>query len=109
MNRVRQRAAFPPNYVHSLDASHMLMTAIEMDRRGLQFAAVHDSYWTHAGTVNDMNAVLRDQFVELYKKPLLEDLHLGLRMRFPDLDFEAIPERGTLDIEKVKQSWYFFD
>ena len=31
----KQKSAFPPNYVHSLDSTHMLMTANEMDHRGL--------------------------------------------------------------------------
>jgi len=26
----RQRSAFPPNFVHSLDSTHMLLTAIEL-------------------------------------------------------------------------------
>ncbi|KAK6157754.1 hypothetical protein DH2020_012002 [Rehmannia glutinosa] len=36
----RQRTAFPPNFVHSLDGSHMMMTAIACSEAGLSFAAV---------------------------------------------------------------------
>ena len=53
----KQRSAFPPNYVHSLDSTHMIMTARKMRDRGLTFSAVHDSYWTHACDVDTMNAV----------------------------------------------------
>jgi DNA-directed RNA polymerase, mitochondrial len=28
--------------------------------RGLTFAAVHDSYWTHAATIDRMNDLLRE-------------------------------------------------
>ena len=28
VHRMRQRNAFPPNFIHSLDASHMMMTAL---------------------------------------------------------------------------------
>lgn len=55
----RQTTAFPPNFVHSLDSTHMMMTAIEMDKVGVPFAAVHDSYWVHAGNVDTMNDKLR--------------------------------------------------
>lgn len=55
----KQRSAFPPNFVHSLDATHMLMTALEMKEKGLTFAAVHDSYWTHANDIPVMNDVSR--------------------------------------------------
>ena len=35
---------------------------------GLAFAGVHDSFWTHAGDVDAMSAILRDQFIALYKQ-----------------------------------------
>ncbi|CAM9229176.1 unnamed protein product [Choristocarpus tenellus] len=104
----RQRSAFPPNFVHSLDSTHMLLTAVEMDRQGISFAAVHDSYWVHAGHVEEMNTSLRQCFVDLYSQPILEDLHKSLCLRFPTIDFPPIPKRGTLDLEKVKNSRYFF-
>lgn len=47
----RQRSAFPPNYIHSLDSTHMMMTALRCKQEGITFAGVHDSFWTHAGGV----------------------------------------------------------
>ncbi|KAG2710877.1 hypothetical protein I3760_04G049900 [Carya illinoinensis] len=70
----RQRTAFPPNFVHSLDGSHMMMTAIACKRAGLNFAGVHDSYWTHACDVDEMSSILREKFVELYETPILENV-----------------------------------
>lgn len=32
-----QRTAFPPNYIHSLDAAHMMMTAIQCYEQGVSF------------------------------------------------------------------------
>ena len=108
LHKSRQVTAFPPNYVHSLDASHMLFTAIEMDRRGLTFSAVHDSFWTHPCDVDEMNVVLRDCFVELYDRPLLEDLKRTWELRYPSLEFPDLPERGDLDLKEVKDAPYFF-
>lgn len=34
----RQRTAFPPNFIHSLDGSHMMMTAVACKRAGVCFA-----------------------------------------------------------------------
>lgn len=70
----KQSSAFPPNYVHSLDATHMMMTARECNARGLAFAGVHDSFWTHATHVDTCRDVIREQFVEMYQAPLLERL-----------------------------------
>lgn len=107
----RQRTAFPPNFVHSLDGSHMMMTAVACKRAGLNFAGsihfsffsllgplslqtevnssvqyfflqcsitgVHDSYWTHACDVDEMNRILREKFVELYEAPILENVSIS--------------------------------
>jgi DNA-directed RNA polymerase len=108
LHRGRQVTAFPPNYVHSLDSSHMLFTALEMDRRGLTFSAVHDSFWTHACDIDEMNAVLRDTFVELYTQPLLEKQKESWEMRYPEIHFPDLPERGKLDLNEVKSAKYFF-
>jgi DNA-directed RNA polymerase len=57
INCSKQKSAFPPNFVHSLDATHMLLTSLRMKESGLHFAAVHDSYWTHAADVDVMRKV----------------------------------------------------
>lgn len=106
----RQKSAFPPNFVHSLDSAHMMLTArrcLEDDK--ISFAAVHDSYWTHACSVDTMNRRLREEFVNLYEQPLLEDLLTELRLRFPDMKFEDVPQLGHLDLQSVLDSPYFFN
>jgi len=108
LHKQRQASAFPPNYVHSLDSSHMLMTALEMDRRGLTFSAVHDSFWTHPCDIDEMNMVLRESFVDLYTKPLLEELKKTWELQYPSLEFPDLPERGDLDLSEVKDAPYFF-
>ncbi|GMH01822.1 hypothetical protein Nepgr_003661 [Nepenthes gracilis] len=105
----RQRTAFPPNFVHSLDGSHMMMTAIACKRAGLNFAGVHDSYWTHACDVDEMNRILREKFVELYELPILEDLLESFQKSFPELRFPPLPERGDFNLREVIDSPYFFN
>ncbi|XP_058067741.1 DNA-directed RNA polymerase 3B, chloroplastic isoform X2 [Magnolia sinica] len=105
----RQRTAFPPNFVHSLDGSHMMMTAIACGDAGLHFAGVHDSYWTHACDVDKMNVILRQKFVELYNMPILENLLESFQTSFPTLSFPPLPNRGNFDLEEVLESPYFFN
>jgi DNA-directed RNA polymerase len=45
VNKNKQNTAFPPNFVHSIDSTHMMYTAMRCRERGITFAAVHDSYW----------------------------------------------------------------
>ncbi|KAB1999713.1 hypothetical protein ES319_D12G179800v1 [Gossypium barbadense] len=105
----RQRTAFPPNFVHSLDGSHMMMTAVACKKAGLNFAGVHDSYWTHACDVDEMNRILREKFVELYEAPILENLLESFQKAFPSLNFPPLPERGDFDLREVLESPYFFN
>ncbi|KAJ6807007.1 DNA-directed RNA polymerase 1B, mitochondrial-like [Iris pallida] len=105
----RQRTAFPPNFVHSLDGSHMMMTAVACRKAGLTFAGVHDSYWTHACDVDEMNRILREKFVELYETPILENLLESFQESFPSSSFPPLPERGDFNLEDVLDSTYFFN
>ncbi|OVA15329.1 DNA-directed RNA polymerase [Macleaya cordata] len=105
----RQRTAFPPNFVHSLDGSHMMMTALACKKAGLNFAGVHDSYWTHACDVDEMNRILREKFVELYETPILENLLESFQESFPTMHFPPLPERGDFNLKEVLESPYFFN
>ena len=104
----KQTTGGAPNFVHSLDASHMLMTARGCWRKRIAFAGVHDSYWTHAGSMGTLQQILRDEFVGLHQQPALERMHQQLVERYPKLTFPDPPETGTLDINQVRSSEYFF-
>ena len=108
VSRSRQRTAFPPNFIHSLDSSHMFLTALACKRDGLTFAAVHDSFWTHPGQVGVMRDHLRAQFVSLYSRPILEDFRRSTMDRIPGLQLPPVPPKGTLDLREVLQSQFFF-
>lgn len=41
----------------------MMFTALACRDENITFAAVHDSYWTHACDVDRMGEILREQFV----------------------------------------------
>ncbi|KAF9405610.1 DNA-directed RNA polymerase [Podila epigama] len=84
VNVQKQRTAFPPNFIHSLDATHMLMSAVGCVEAGLTFASVHDSYWTHARDVEVMNEVLRKQFILLHSNNIMENLKNEFMERYKD-------------------------
>ncbi len=70
----KQASAFPPNFIHSLDATHMLLTAMKCRQSGLIFASVHDSYWSHASSIDDMSKHIRQTFIELHSQDIIGDL-----------------------------------
>lgn len=78
----KQRTAFPPNFIHSLDATHMLMSATKAAENGLTFASVHDSFWTHPSDTPVLNRLLREAFVELHTENLMEKLKSEFETRY---------------------------
>ncbi|CAD6918554.1 unnamed protein product [Tilletia controversa] len=80
----KQASAFPPNFVHSLDATHMMLTALECHSAGLAFASVHDSYWTHACDIDTMSDIIRDTFVRLHSQDILGRLREEFLERYKD-------------------------
>jgi DNA-directed RNA polymerase len=82
VNRRKQLQAFPPNFIHSLDASHMMLSALECNAIGLTFAAVHDSFWTHAADVDAMNGVLRDAFIRIHQEDVIGRLKSEFEARY---------------------------
>nr|XP_038025070.1 DNA-directed RNA polymerase, mitochondrial isoform X2 [Anas platyrhynchos] len=119
---VKQKNAFPPNFIHSLDSTHMMLTALHCFRQGLTFVSVHDCYWTHALTVDVMNQICRQQFVALHSQKILQDLSKFMLKKYcsPSEDSRApwqkklmeqlssVPETGEFNLTKVMDSTYFF-
>jgi DNA-directed RNA polymerase len=96
----KQATAFPPNYIHSLDATHMLLTAAKCNQKDISFASVHDSYWTHAATVETMSETIRDTFIHLHSQDLVGELRNEFLQRYGD---HYIPiNAGTTIMQQVK-------
>ncbi|KAJ7993063.1 hypothetical protein DPEC_G00268550 [Dallia pectoralis] len=123
---IKQKNAFPPNFIHSLDSTHMMLTALYCYSAGLTFVSVHDCFWTHALTVDTMNKVCREQFVALHSQPILQELAKFLLQKNSSVpindvnrkevqEYERmlmllskVPQTGNFDLNQVKESMYFF-
>lgn len=104
----RQVDGFAPNFVHSIDASHLLLTAIACVRKGLDLLCVHDSYWSHAQQGDKLGEEVRRTFVRLHRHPILAELHQELQRTHPDLKLDKPPAMGTHDIEETLDAFYLF-
>jgi len=82
VNSMKHRNGFAPNFIHSLDSSHMMLTSLYLWRLGINFASVHDCYWTHACDVVEMNKVCRQEFIALHSYPILENLSQSFKDNF---------------------------
>ena len=84
IHKAKQIQAFPPNFIHSLDATHMFLTALKCNDAGLTFAAIHDSFWTHAGDVHTMNEIIRDAFIRMHSEDVVGRLAAEFQTRYKD-------------------------
>ena len=82
VSKRKQLQAFPPNFIHSLDATHMLLSALKCTEQGLTFASIHDSFWTHACDVDEMSMILRDAFVAMHKDNVVGRLKEEFQTRY---------------------------
>ena len=95
VSKRKQLQAFPPNFIHSLDATHMIMSANACNRAGLTFSAVHDSFWTHASDVDTMSEILREAFVRMHSDDVVARLHSEFKARYGDHLFMAKVDAGS--------------
>jgi DNA-directed RNA polymerase len=103
VSKRKQLSGFPPNFVHSLDATHMILSALQCDELGLSFAAVHDSFWTHAADIEKMNNVLRDAFIRIHSEDVIGRLAAEFRARYKDCIYLTKIKAGSKLYEKLSE------
>ncbi len=111
----RSGQGLPPNFVHSLDASAMvLMMGLALDQPEpiAQFAVVHDSFGTLAPDTDLLGGCIRHAFCDMYED---HDVLAELRQSVADAIgpraaafLPAVPVKGSLDIKAVLSSDFFF-
>ena len=113
LDRRKQSSGIAPNFVHSCDASHMMLTLVRAKQAGIDnFAMIHDSFGTTAGDVEDLYHVVREAFTEMYGDiDVIESFRDEIIQQLGPKNqakLEPLPERGNLDLSEVVNSKYCF-
>ena len=111
LDRNKQVNGIAPNWVHSMDASHMRETIRRCWAYGIRsLGLVHDSYGTHAGNAWKLAEELRNSFVDMYEEhDVLEEFKEELKLQLPEgAEIPELPIKGTLDLSRVVDSDFFF-
>jgi DNA-directed RNA polymerase len=105
--------AISPNFVHSMDAAHLLLTVGAAADEGItDVVTVHDSFGCLPAHADRFNQVIREQFVLMYQQfdvltscqaTARADLSEANHWRLPPL-----PEKGPLDLSEVLKAKYAF-
>lgn len=108
----RQLNGICPNFIHSLDAACLMLYLTKCKKEGINsFMTVHDCYGTLAPDTTMSVKLLREAFVEIYRQPILENFTQDVlsNLEINEEEIPQIPEKGSLDIEEVLNSDYFFN
>jgi len=112
LDKRKQTQGIAPNYVHSMDAAHMMLSINKCYKVGLRaFSMVHDSYGCLAADMEILSFLLREAFCEMYSVDVLNVFREDLLDQIPEKLQDKLPELpdfGSLDLRGVEQSEYFF-
>jgi DNA-directed RNA polymerase len=111
INKKESMNGIAPNVIHSMDASHLMLTVLDGVDAGIRsFSLIHDSFATHAADTEQFFHIIRSAFVNMYSEYCpFEEIHaytmeaLDDKKRCPN-----IPQKGSVDLSKVLESDYAF-
>lgn len=114
IDKTKMTRAIAPNFVHALDAAHMLRTVEQvLDTVGpsVHLTMIHDSYGTHACDAGRLAEALRQAFVQMYQEAdWLEKFRDEIAEQIGEAAtcIPPMPEAGKLVLSDVIRSQYFF-
>lgn len=101
--------AAAPNVIHSFDAAHMVKTVNQGNGEGISaWAMIHDSFGTHACQTTKLNAILRGEFVAMYREDWIAHIRDQVQSYAPHVALRPVPHRGSFDLSQVLRSEFFF-
>lgn len=112
LSKRSQMNGVAPNFIHSLDASHLMAVAEASKKAGINhLAVIHDSFGTHAADTTTMARLLRETFVAQYTPDVLRGFYDELVEQLPEDLAKSLPTPpgfGEFDLNEVLKSDYVF-
>ena len=110
VDEAAMQGAAAPNFVHSYDASHLILTVCALVDAGVKsIAVIHDSFGTHADNTLILRFALKSQMVYMYVSGnALQSLLDENEERMLVETGIKVPEQGDFDINEIMDSEYCF-
>ncbi len=111
IDKREQSKGIAPNFIHSLDATHLFLTVLESHKNGIDsFATIHDSFGTHACDIDILLEATKDTFIQMYGIDILASLKRDIEQEYSVLlkDIKYQESVEAFEIESVRDSLYIF-
>jgi DNA-directed RNA polymerase len=110
LDKRKARNGVAPNWVHSLDGDVVTMTVNDLDTHKIEFVnAVHDDIAVLAPDMECLQHSLLNKVADMFSENLLLRFSKDLQPMLPKgVYLPEHPPLGTLDVDLVRQSKYFF-
>ena len=104
-----QAQGVAPNFIHSMDASHLQLTVCNAIDAGIKhFAMIHDSYGAPVAQAKTMYKAVRQSFIEMYTEQDVLDNFKNDMLKLSDTSLPSLPKRGDLKLDEITNSKYIF-
>lgn len=108
-----QAQGISPNFVHSLDGTHLRLSVVRAAEEGMNaFALVHDSFGVHAADTPRFFQLLRETLVEMYEEvDVVENFRIEILEQLSPKQREKLkqaPRNGDLNRTAVLESAFCF-
>ena len=104
-----QAQGVAPNFIHSMDASHLQLTVCNAVDAGIHhFAMIHDSYGAPVAQAKHMYKLVRERFIKIYTDHDVIDSFRDDIKKLSDTKLPDFPARGILDLNEIIKSKYIF-
>ena len=106
IHHIKMASGIAPNYIHSLDATLLMLTVEKMREVCSDFHLIHDSYGVPVKYVTLLNKCIRESYIEIFESsPLHRFVRQVLPERIGEVDSVML---NTLDLNDVRKSAYIF-
>lgn len=105
IDKVKQKKAVAPNYIHSLDASILHLGLKDFKH---SIVAIHDCYGTHANFVPELIQKIKHSMINIFKEDQLLKFKHNISRVCPDISLPNNFQMGNFDAGQIAQANHIF-
>lgn len=100
LNKNKQINSFVPNFIHSMDASNIILLMKKANNLNINIVTIHDCFGIHANHTELLSHLVKEAFISIYgDKTTIDKFHLlnlnYIKANYTIKNKQIISENGT--------------